>query len=277
MKNDFLKTKSSLFVIFSILLLGPFLIKNSPRAEESISSFPALASSEKKLSIAIKIPILIYHYVGEIRDKKDTVRTGLTVAPYFFEKQMAFLAKNGFTAITPGDLAESFYFGKKLPTKPIVITFDDGYEDFYNNVFPVLKKYNFPAVNFLIGNAIESQDYLTERQIKEMLKSGLLEIGAHTLSHLNLVLAKEAVMEREIISSKRLLEEKFGIPIKYFSYPYGSFNQKIENSVKAAGYQSAVTTTKGVFYEKNSLYRLPRLRPGNFDDQRFKKLLEEGI
>ncbi|MDP2860371.1 MAG: hypothetical protein Q8N98_01495, partial [bacterium] len=121
MTNNLLKITFSLFVIMSIFfLLGPFLINNSSRAEES-------APSEKKLPATIKVPILIYHYVEEIRDKEDTVRTGLTVVPYFFEKQMAFLAKNGFAAITLGSLAESFYFGKKLPEKPIIITFDDGY------------------------------------------------------------------------------------------------------------------------------------------------------
>ena len=125
-----------------------------------------------------KIIVLNYH-------KVDNVNSSLSVPPSEFERQMAFLAQNGYHTITPHELYMAFTDGGPLPNNPVLITFDDGYDDNYTNAFPILKKYGLQATIFVITSLMDQNypGYLTWGHAAEMEASGIVTIESHTVSH----------------------------------------------------------------------------------------------
>ncbi|MDP3888459.1 MAG: polysaccharide deacetylase family protein, partial [bacterium] len=185
------------------------------------------------------VPILIYHHVG---DKNG----GLWVKTESFREHISYLTQKDYTTITLVDLMENLQNGKSLPAKPVVITFDDGYRDFYEKVYPILKEFNFKATIFVVTQLLGGSEYLTWDQLAEMQGSGLVTIGNHTLSHSALTALDEAKLKDEIVSANDILKEKLGRDVNVFAYPYGSLNGEAEKVLKDGGFKAAVTTNKGV-------------------------------
>ncbi len=203
------------------------------------------------------IPILMYHHVA---DKEHW----LYVKKSYFLRQMEHLSKKGYTTISLSDLAEGLKGLKSLPPRPVVLTFDDGYLDFYENVYPVLKTYNFKATVFIITQLVGGGDYLSWEQLREMAHSGLVSLGNHTLSHASLVsLPRERIVD-EIVSAEKIIEEKTGVITNVFAYPYGGFNSEAEKILEEKGFVAAVTSSRGLSCALLP-YRLPRIRTGNAD------------
>ncbi|MBU2222001.1 MAG: polysaccharide deacetylase family protein, partial [Candidatus Omnitrophica bacterium] len=147
----------------------------------------------------------------------------------------------------------------------LAITFDDGYWDNYTYAFPVLKKYNLPATIFLItdeiGNKVGLGDKLNWEDVILMQDSGLINFGSHTLSHHVLTeIRSEDELRKEILSSKKILEERLGRPINTFCYPKGFFNQRVKELVKEAGYKAAVATSPGRNFPGDDVFALKRIR-----------------
>ena len=143
--------------------------------------------------------VLMYHMVSEHLEKDKSKFNRLRVKPEEFEKQLKWLKDNNWTSFTLSELASL----KEIPQKSVVITFDDGYEDNFKNAYPLLKKYGFKSTIYIVLNRfnqdwatdkdlnqasseLNSEKMLSNEQIKEMLDSGLVEIGSHTLDHVNL-------------------------------------------------------------------------------------------
>lgn len=211
----------------------------------------------------IRLPIITYHYVEVVTDKRDFIRKGLSVTPYTFERTIKDFLHEGY----------SFYFVKDIPDlvnsntdvksfKGAVLTFDDGYTDFYTDAFPILKKYNIKATIYIVYNFIGRLNYMTENQINEIAKSGLIEIGAHTLDHLDLISIKYNEAKYQIEQSKIDIEKKFNVKVSTFAYPYGSFNQNIIDIVKNAGYVAAVSEISGTVQTQNTIFSLSRIKSG---------------
>jgi peptidoglycan/xylan/chitin deacetylase (PgdA/CDA1 family) len=123
-------------------------------------------------------------------------------------------------------LAELFasYEGKGiLPSKPIVITFDDGYEDNFLTALPIMEKYNMKATVFIVPNLVNNPGYLSWQQITAM-QDRQMEIGSHTMNHLGLSELNPDEQRREAIDSKAIIEQHIGRSVKFFAYPYGEFN-----------------------------------------------------
>jgi peptidoglycan/xylan/chitin deacetylase (PgdA/CDA1 family) len=216
----------------------------------------------------------MYH---SIDDKKLPKLKGLRVDTKTFEKQIAYLAKNKYKSYT---LAEMIEQKDKLEKKSVVITFDDGYRDNLTNALPILKKYNFKATIFLIINRFDNDwslyrktknagivnhiEKLTDDDVNELLKSNLIEIGAHTINHKNFSsITKEEKLE-EIIKSKDEIEKTFNIKCKTFSYPFGIYDKGDEKLVEKAGFIGAVTTeVRRVNLNNDSLFLLPRINIKN--------------
>lgn len=202
------------------------------------------------------LPILMYHSVSP----DATAKNRLTVSPEAFERQIGFL-KRYYYVLPLEYLAGLVKEKKKIPSRALAITFDDGYRDNYTYVFPILKKYNLPATIFVIINEIGRPDRLSWDEIKTMQDSGLITFGSHALGPEPLINIKsEAQLKREIFDSKNILEEKLARPVNTFSYPGGFFNPKIRQWVIDAGYKFAVATSPGKKFPSDDTYILKRLR-----------------
>lgn len=224
------------------------------------------------------VPILMYHKVNP--DPK-TGDMGLRVSPAAFEWEMHYLKDNGYHSVSLGAVVDHFQKGKNLPDKPVVITFDDGYQDNYRYAYPILKKYGFTATIFVVTNTIggiNEFDYkahiqpknkmLTWNEIKEMNSNGIT-ISAHTLDHVHLTRISKTEAKRQIFESKKILEEKLGGKVQYFSYPYGEYNQAVAEMVKESGYLASTTTQLGLVQSDMNPYWLKRIGFTSFDHQRF--------
>jgi peptidoglycan/xylan/chitin deacetylase (PgdA/CDA1 family) len=206
------------------------------------------------------IPILMYHYVRTVTDPNDTIGVNLSVTPEKFAAQMQYLADNGYTTLTMGEVHAILAGALPLPTKPIALTFDDGYRDFYTAAWPVLKRHNFKATNYVVTSVIGLEPYMTWAMIQELDATGLIEIGAHTRTHPDLRAMGKDKRWDEIVGSKAILEEGLGHPVGSFCYPAGYYTAEVLADVRRAGYISAVTTTYGSKQNIQDALELPRIR-----------------
>jgi peptidoglycan/xylan/chitin deacetylase (PgdA/CDA1 family) len=250
----------------------------TPYYEKKVFQLPEEIKAKRSQTVSInkkiKIPIIMYHYVDYVKDPNDVIRKSLSVNPIFFEQELKTLKEAGYQT----------YFVKEIPdildgkinysTQSAVLTFDDGYEDFYTVVFPILKKYQMKATVYVIYDFIGRKGFMNEDEIKEVTKSGLVELGSHTLDHLYLKFSSESVARRQIFESKKKLEERFGVEVKTFAYPYGAFSQKTVDLVKEAGYIAAVSVIPSMQQSKDDLFYLGRVRPGIFGGKTIVKVIE---
>lgn len=186
----------------------------------------------------VHVPVLYYHSI--LVEPNNPVR----IPPEQFEEQMRYLSENGYHSITPDQLYNDLFNGGTLPERPVLITFDDGYVDNYTKAFPIMKKYNLVGTIFVVGNYINSSGFLTAAQLNEMQSAGWT-IGGHTANHVDLSKESLSNVVDELQSSRRIIENYIGQPLKYFCYPFGGFSPNIIEKVKNDGYIMAFTTEKG--------------------------------
>lgn len=203
------------------------------------------------------VPILSYHSVTPGADPKSR----LAITPETFQRQMRFLKIHRYNVLPLEETVTLIKEKKKIPRKTVVITFDDGYKDNYIYAFPILKRYNLPAIIFIITNEVGRPDRLNWAEIKEMHGSGLIGFGSHALGPEPLINIKPSEdLKKEIFDSKKILEEKLGCRINAFSYPEGRFNDRVRQLVMDAGYKLAVATNPGKKFANDDIFALKRLR-----------------
>jgi peptidoglycan/xylan/chitin deacetylase (PgdA/CDA1 family) len=232
--------------------------------------FPSARPNEKGL----KIPILMYHYISYSPWKDDKIRIGLSTPPYYLEQQLQLLQDNGYATISLDDMVNVMAGKMKLPDKPVILTFDDGYADFYQNAYPLLTKYHAKGIVFVITQLIGKEGYLTWPQIEEMAKTDNIMIGSHTLNHLALTYVNKDILIKELTQSKAILEEHLGKSVRWFAYPYGDYNKKVADAVRTVGYMGAVNTVPGNIQHESLLFYLTRYRAGTKLGQDFLSLVE---
>ena len=226
-------------------------------------AFPKIASA----SAALKIPILMYHYIEFVQDRRDTIRQSLDILPPVFDDQIKTLQDAGYTFITPHDLSDIMDGKMETPAKPIILSFDDGYRDFYTDAFPILKKYHAKGVAYVVPGFLDTPNYLFTWQLDEIDRNGLVEIGAHTVHHASLKGMNLDRATQEVINSKTMLEHELQHPITAFAYPYGSFDLQAITIVKNAGFATAVSTIPGIEEDANNRFFIYRIRPGGRQGQ----------
>jgi len=193
----------------------------------------------------INIPIILYHNLN------PTVAGYMNITPEKFEANLKLLKDNGFTFI-PLKEAVEYLQGKRdtLPPKPVVITADDGWESVYTYMYPIIKKFNIPVTLFIYPGAISSgKHFLSWEQLKELKNTGLFDIQGHTYSHPNFKITKkrlspaayEQFVQNELFTSKKILEDKMGIKVTLLAWPFGIYNDYLENEATKAGYVMAFT------------------------------------
>jgi len=209
----------------------------------------------------VGVPILMYHYVSELPPNADVYRRDLTVSPEAFEAQLQYLDEAGYHPITLDDLYLNLTEGYPLPEKPIVLTFDDGYRDAYEVVFPKLLDYGFPATFFVLATPAhyESEEHLTWAQVKEMSKAGM-SIQAHGRDHVDLRGQPYDFLVYQILGIREAIEHHTGQVPRFFCYPSGRRDGDVIKVLESAGYWGAVTTEWGRTHSRENLFEMPRLR-----------------
>lgn len=238
------------------------VLKHEKGRVAGVNTYSFFGEIAKKQSMSIRVPILLYHYIEYVQDKKDTIRISLNITPFIFESQLKTLVDNGYTFITAYQLADMLDGLIPVPQKPVLLTFDDGYRDFYTDAFPLLKKYNAKATAYIVPGFLNMPNYMYTSQLKEIVQNGLVEIGAHTVHHAYLKGIRLQDVISEVVKSKTMLENMFHVYVVSFAYPYGAFDQQAIDVVRNAGFRTAVSTVPGIIQSQTNRFYLFRIRPG---------------
>ncbi len=206
----------------------------------------------------------MYHYVENVADPKDAMRQRLAVTPALFERQLQTLVAHHYRTFFVRDVP-ALLRGSGSTQRAVFLTFDDSHADFYTDAFPLLKKYHMKATIYAINDFLGRKDFLTEEQLKEIAASGLVEVGAHTLDHLDLRKLSAASAWRQIEGSKKGLERMIGGAVTTFAYPAGRYTDATLSLVKKAGFTAAVTTHGGFLQTTDGAFVLRRIRPGGLE------------
>lgn len=201
----------------------------------------------------------MYHRVGGVPPGAPSITRALTVPTAQFDAQMTWLHDSGFHAITPFELFAALERGASLPSKPVMITFDDGYRDILWNAAPLLHRLRMPATAFLITDRISDGDpsFLTWAEVRRLEARGF-SIGSHTVHHLELPYLPPREAYLELAASRATLEEHLHRRVQWFAYPSGRFDATVVGLVRKAGYVMAVTTMHGDLQRADHPYLLRR-------------------
>jgi uncharacterized lipoprotein YddW (UPF0748 family) len=207
-----------------------------------------------------RVPILLYHHIAQLPDNASPAQKRWTLTPEQFDDQIRWIVKHGFHPVTMAELSGHLKDGLPLPLKPIVISFDDGWKDQYNNAFPILKKYNFKATFFIITDSVGHSAYMNWDEVLKISDSAMdIELHSHTHARLPALSVKEAW--QEIDDSKKILENHLKKPVSVFAYPYGHYDDEIISLVKDAGFDAAVTLSglnNGYLFRADQSYTMSR-------------------
>jgi peptidoglycan/xylan/chitin deacetylase (PgdA/CDA1 family) len=203
----------------------------------------------------------MYHYISVPPPWADAYRLDLSVTPENLDHQMAWLAENNYTPITLKELLYHLRLGWPLPEKPVVLTFDDGYVDAYENAFPILLKYGFVATFFVITDhmTFDNPNHATWDQVVQMREAGM-DIQSHSRSHPDLRHQPQEELLWQILGSKEAIEARMDQEVRFFCYPAGRFDTNTIQALQQYGYWAAVTTQYGATHSSDDLFTLKRIR-----------------
>ncbi len=205
-------------------------------------------------SVNASVPIFMYHFVRD--DTGDYEYPENMMRPETLKAQLQYLKDNGYETIYKDDIAHLENF-----TKPVWLTFDDGWEDFYLYAFPLFKEYNMKASYYVITDLIGTPGYVKLEQLKEMKESGLIDIQSHTVTHPRLATLSSDEIYNELYNSKKYLKDNLDIESEVICYPYGSFNNTVLNLSKEVGYKYGLAMDGGVYHTSihKNIYSIPRI------------------
>lgn len=208
----------------------------------------------------INFGILMYHHIN-YKAKR------LSVKPEILDAQIKYLLDQGYQFIRLSDAFKTFAVTSSTRPyeKTLVLTFDDGYRDFYLNAYPVLKKYNVPAGLYVINQDIGRPGNVTWEMIKQLDKEGLVEIGVHTVNHKPLGKLKPDSAYYQMSKSKELLEKSLNHQVNTIVYPFGSFNSNVKKQAKEIGFIGAASVYFGDRPSGKDLYAWRRVMITNSD------------
>ncbi|TMD41889.1 MAG: polysaccharide deacetylase family protein [Chloroflexi bacterium] len=207
------------------------------------------------------VPILLYHYVRINPIVTDRVGFGLSTPPAMFRLQMQYLANHGFHVISLHQAVMAIKAHGGLPSRPVVLTFDDGYADFFTTAIPIMQSHGFTATDFVISGRMGQWSFMTPSQVVAADSMGFT-IGAHTVDHVALATQSASRASWEIRTSKSTLESLLGHRVLDFAYPYGSYNGYDMAQAQSAGFETAVSTLYGTVHSPGQLFYLSRMRIG---------------
>ncbi len=214
---------------------------------------------------ALRVPILMYHEIGE----PPETNSKMAVSPAAFAAHLAYLHNAGFKTITASAFSVALSEDtEKLPDQTVVLTFDDGYENFYSRVMPLLGQYGFTATVFVTTGWIQDAGteligekpgkMLSWNQITGAALAGI-EIAAHSHRHPQLDRLPEKLLHEELYTSKERLEHKLGLSVSGLAYPFGYSNVRVRQMARTVGYGYSCAVANMAASPASDLFALPRL------------------
>lgn len=212
-------------------------------------------------SRTVRVPILMYHYISVPPEGSDEYRIDLSVSPENFRAQMEYLAANGYTTVDLYDVTLAIVNQRQLPPKPVVITVDDGYRDFYDNAFPVLRELGLKATLFVITDYVDrgEPNYVSWAMVEEMAQAGI-RIEPHSKSHVNMNGRGRDFLIWEMLGSRETVEAHIGYTPRYFAYPGGRYDDLAMQVLEELGFWGAVTTYGGRWHGHMDRFEWTRMR-----------------
>ena len=252
-------------------LASPPLVRNGLRPFPTVI-FPAptptstpkpltFAQVNKEFGPCAYLPVLMYHHIQPESVAKADGQTSLTVDTTIFQKQLEYLRSKNYHSISPLDLIRFFDNQISLPSKPVLLTFDDAYADFATDAVPLLRQYSIQGTLFVPTGLVDNPGYLTWSSINEIKSSNLVTIANHTWSH-HPMKGTLALIQKEISLAKtQLVDHGYTNPV--FAYPYGTVSQTAIDYLAKDNFSLAFTTRHGSIECKQQRLQLPRIRVGN--------------
>jgi len=222
---------------------------------------PALVPPASPAPRTVRVPILMYHRVHLYATELTKSLPDLTVEPSVFAAEVAALASAGYHSVTVAQLFDALFHGAPLPSKPVMLSFDDGYVDDVTQILPVLQAHHMTGVFFIITGRFQEPGFVTVAQIRQLDAAGM-DVGAHTRHHVDLPGLPAATLQSEIAGSRADLERVLGHPVAAFAYPAGRYDAASVGAVRQAGFALAVTTEPGMQLSAQQPLLLPRVRVG---------------
>ena len=207
------------------------------------------------------VPILMYHVVSTA--PAGAPYPGLYVRPADFAAQMDWLVSHAYNPVTLQNVYDHWTKGTPLPSRPVVLSFDDGYRSQYTHAFRLMRAYGWPGVLNLELRHLEPAGGLRPWRIRRLIAGGW-EIDSHTITHPDLTTVDDAELQREVIESRILIRREFHVPADFFCYPSGRYDARVIAEVQRAGYLGATTERYGLA-EPPSYFTLARLRVDGSD------------
>jgi peptidoglycan/xylan/chitin deacetylase (PgdA/CDA1 family) len=271
---------AAFFILYSLFIKGIFPFNLNYLSPHDIAKnyeiplpSPTPTPTPKPLTFAemnalygpcVYLPTLMYHHVQPASVAAEKEQAALTTDEVYFRQQMQYLKDKNYQTISMINLIDFFDNGGTISKKSILLTFDDGYDDFYQYAFPILKEFGFRATVFVPTGLMDNPGYLTWPQIQEMVSSGLIFVANHTWSHKNVGTNKD-IVKMEITTADFQLSEKGLNSPKVFAYPYGNASQYGKEVLENLEYKLAFTTKAGSTLCKKLRLELPRTRIGNIN------------
>ncbi|MBW9159488.1 polysaccharide deacetylase family protein [Clostridium tagluense] len=255
MKNTKLKLLTvaiSAITILTLLTTPNTTVSNSKSTKQGVNT-----TNIKLFSTAVatpKIPVLMYHSVTTDKSNKNELKINQST----LKAQLEYLKVNHYNTISLDQLYSHMYNHTALPTKPVILTFDDGYADNYTLAYPLLKANNQKATVFMIASSLNSPNFLTSEQLKIMDKNNFA-VESHTTNHDNLSKLTYAKQVATLKTSRTILENLLQKKVTYVAYPGGKYNSSTLDACKASGFNLGISTDNGFTGLTDSRYTVNRI------------------
>lgn len=275
MRKNFLFTLACIFFVISACTsqepvvpsrgatptIHPIFIPKTPVSPflpiEIATSIPELVSTPSETANQLLlVPILMYHHIDEIG--AESVNREFYIHPDDFHDQIRFLSENDFQTINLSDLHAALTTGKELPANPIILTFDDGYQDQFDHAFPILEEFGFSGTFFIIPDFVEEQlnGYMTWENVEEMFNAGM-QIELHGDEALTEMSSEE--MQQRILETQAMIAANLNDTPQFYAYPFGQYDQVTIQLLNDLGFLGALTTNSDLYHTPEYLFEIPRL------------------
>lgn len=241
-------------------------------SSQTLAPVPTFDGVYRKL----RVPILMYHYTRVPPRNISPTQLPMSVTPSDFEGQMEWLKANNYTTVSLYDLIGALNTGTQVPAKPIVITLDDGYQDNYQNAFPILRSLGMTATFFIVTDYADKglPDYMTWDELQDMAANGM-SIELHGVQHAPMIGRTDIWLSGALQGGASSIENHLGHRPRFVAYPDGLFDRTVIAAVRDADYLGALTTRHSAYSESTRPFELPRLEVRYFFKLNwFIKLLE---